>query len=81
MTITEMPQQRTEQTTDYRESPARHRGRPTDRWSLERQRASRTRGQRARHRMEDYSTRDLRDNCRVDASQHRACRGEDAVSA
>jgi hypothetical protein len=78
MTITTIPQ-RTTPTTEYRDGQARHRGRTTDLWLQERHRE--TRGQGARHRMEDYSARELRDNCRVDAAQHRACRGEDAVSA
>ena len=71
--------QRTTPTTEHREGQARHRGRTTDLRLQDRQREKRGRG--ARHRMEEYSARELRDNRRVDAAQHRACRGEDAVSA
>ena len=66
---------------ETRESRGRHRGRPADAWTQELQRETRARGERARHRVADPLPSELRDNHRVDASQHRACRGEDALAS
>lgn len=80
MTISILP--RTAQsTTDYREGEARHRVRAADLWTQERQHETRARGQQPRHRMGDYPVSELRENRRVDAAQHRACRGEDATAS
>ena len=74
MTITTAP-------IELREGQGRHRARPADLWNQERQRENRARTDRARHRMADYLPSELRGNARTDGAQHRACRGEDALSA
>ena len=66
---------------ELRESRGRHRDRPTDAWAQELQRETRDRSERARHRRTEQLPSELRDNCRVDSAQHRACRGDDVLSA